>query len=83
MTYLDDPNFPKVAVTINNAHNLVIDNPYLSVLLFNAEGEIIGGNYAYPDPIPANGSLNYEVFVTNVTADPPARVEAYVTLTSW
>lgn len=82
-TYLADPNFPKVSVTINNAHSAVIDNPYLTVLLFNAEGEIIGGNYSYPDPIPANGSLDFEIFVTQVTADPPARVEAYVTVTSW
>jgi len=83
VTFLPDPNFPKVSLTINNAHSEVVDNPYLTVLLFNAEDEIIGGGYTYPDPIPANGSLTYEIYVTQVTSDPPARVEAYPTLTSW
>lgn len=83
VTYLDDPNYPKVSLTINNAHSEVVDSPYVTVLLFNAEDEIIGGNYAYPDPIPANGSLTYEIYVTLVTNEPPVRIEAYPTLTSW
>jgi hypothetical protein len=83
VTFMPDPDFPKVSVTINNSQSAIVDNPYLTVLLFNAEDEIIGGNFSYPDPIPANGSLTYEIFVTQVTADAPARVEAYVTLTSW
>ena len=81
--FMPNPNFPKVSVTINNSQSEIVENPYLTVLLFNAEDEIIGGTYSYPDPIPANGSLTYEIFVTQVTVEPPARIEAYVTLTSW
>jgi len=83
VNYIADNNFPKVNLTINNAHNQIIDNPYLTILLYNAADEIIGGVYTYPDPIPANGSLSYEVFVTNVTSESPARIEAYTTLTNW
>ncbi len=83
VTYLSNSGTPKVTLRIHNAHTESITNPYLTVLLFNEAGEIIGGNYSYPGIVPATSSLEYEIFVTQVTADPPARVEAYVTVTSW
>jgi hypothetical protein len=83
VTFVSDDFFPRVSVTIANAHSEIIENPFVTVLLYNAQDEIIGGGYTYPDPIPANGSLTYEVYVTHVTAEPPARIEAFPTMTGW
>ena len=82
-TFVSDEFFPRVSVTIANAHSQSIENPFVTVLLYNAQDEIIGGGYTYPDPIPANGTLTYDVYVTHVTAEPPARVEAFPTMTGW
>jgi len=82
-TFLDDEFFSSVSVTIANAHNETIDNPFVTVLLYNAQDEIIGGGYTYPGPIAANGSLSYDVYVTNTSSEPPARVEAFPTISNW
>lgn len=82
-TFVDDDLYPFVTVTIANAHNQEINNPYVTVILYDAADEIIGGGYTYPDPVPANGTLTYEVYVTNATAGPPDRIEAFVSLTSY
>lgn len=82
-TFVADNLYPKVTITIANAHNQEINNPYVTVLLYNAADEIIGGGYSYPDPIPANGTLTYDVYVTHVSSEAPARVEAFVSLTSY
>ncbi|MBE0686819.1 MAG: hypothetical protein IH585_12590 [Anaerolineaceae bacterium] len=83
VTFLADQLYPGVSVTIANAHSEPIDNPFVTVLLYNARDEIIGGGYSYPDPIPANGSLTYEVYVTHTSSEPPARVEAFPTVSNW
>jgi hypothetical protein len=82
-TYVDDDLYPFVTVTIANAHNQDINNPYVTVILYDAADEIIGGGYTYPDPVPANGTLTYDVYVTNATSAPPDRIEAFVSLTSY
>jgi len=82
-TFVDDDMYPKVTVTLANAHNQTINNPFVTVLLYDAADEIIGGGWTYPDPVPANGTLNYDVYVTHVTSDAPARVEVFVSLTSY
>lgn len=81
--FVADDSFPKVTVTIANSQDQSIDSPYVTVLLYNAADEIIGGGYTYPDPVPANGTLDYDVYVTHVTADDPVRVEAFVSETSY
>lgn len=83
VTFLSDQLYPGVSVTIANAHSEVINNPFVTVLLYNAQDEIIGGGYSYPDPIPANGSLTYDIYVTHTTSEPPARVEAFPTVSNW
>ena len=83
VTFTDEKFYPRANVTINNSHSQSIDNPFLTVLLFNAQDEITGGGFAYPDPIPANGNLTLSVFVTNNTGETPARVEAYPTVSNW
>jgi hypothetical protein len=82
-TFVSDEFFPRVSVTIANSHNQDIENPFVTVLLYDANDEIIGGGYTYPDPIPANGTLTYDVYVTNATTAPPDRIEAFPTLTGW
>lgn len=82
-TFIDDTLYPFVSVTIANAHNQEINNPYVTVLLYNAADDIIGGGYTYPDPVPANGTLTYDVYVTHITSEAPARIEAFASLTSY
>lgn len=82
-TFVDDDLYPFVTVTIANAHNQDINNPFVTVILYDAADEIIGGGYTYPDPVPANGTLTYDVYVTNATSAPPDRIEAFVSLTSY
>jgi hypothetical protein len=82
-TFIDDNLYPFVSVTIANDHNQEINNPYVTVILYDAADEIIGGGYTYPDPVPANGILTYDVYVTNATSVPPDRIEAFVSLTSY
>lgn len=82
-TFIDDNLYPIVSVTIANAHNQEINNPYVTVLLYNAADEIIGGGFTYPDPVPANGTLIYDVYVTHMSSEGPARIEAFASLTSY
>ncbi len=82
-TFVADEFYPKVSVTIANSHSQAFDNPFVTVLLYNAQDEIIGGGYSYPDPIPANGSLTYDVYVTHTSSEPPVRVEAFPTVSNW
>ncbi|PKO08332.1 MAG: hypothetical protein CVU40_16250 [Chloroflexi bacterium HGW-Chloroflexi-2] len=82
-TFIDDNLYPFVSVTIANDHNQEINNPYVTVILYDAADEIIGGGYTYPDPVPANGTLTYDVYVTNATSGLPDRIEAFVSLTSY
>ena len=82
-TFMDDNLYPFVSVTIANAHNQEINNPYVTVLLYNAADEIIGGGFTYPDPVPANGTLSFDVYVTHMSSEGPARIEAFASLTSY
>lgn len=82
-TFVDDDLYPFVTVAIANAHNQDINNPYVTVILYDAADEIIGGGYTYPDPVPASGALTYDVYVTNATSGPPDRIEVFVSLTSY
>lgn len=83
VTFVADEFYPKVSVTIANSHSKAIDNPFVTVLLYNAQEEIIGGGWSYPDPIPAKGNLTYDVYVTHTSPEPPARVEAFPTVSNW
>ncbi|MBW6473241.1 MAG: hypothetical protein K0B14_08975 [Anaerolineaceae bacterium] len=78
-----NPTDFEVNVMSGNPVNQEINNPYVTVLLYDAADEIIGGGFTYPDPVPANGTLNYDVYVTTATSGPPDRIEAFASLTSY
>ncbi len=81
--YDENYSSPKVNFSILNTSATDIKNPFTTVLLFNEEGNIVGGGFGYPGLVPANGSLSFDVYVTYTSVNPPARVEAYVSPSSY
>ena len=81
--FVDDKYGDHVTVMVANSSSVDVDDPIITVLLFNANDEIIGGGYYFADTIEASGSFSYEVYVTNPAEEVPARIEVYVSRFSW
>lgn len=81
-TYISSAN-PMVTLNISNSYSKSISETIVYVLLFNEAGEIINGGFAFPDPIPGNGSVDVEVYLSPMGEEEPAYIEAYPVFTTW
>lgn len=76
-------DYPKVKVTITNNHNQRISDVTVNVLLYNTDGNIIGGSKDYLGEIAANGNAEMEIWVSDIGNQTIGKIEVYPTLTSY
>jgi len=81
--FVEHDDWPSVTATLVNSLDQSITNPEVYVLLYNADGEIVGGGISYPDDLAAKGSMEIEIFVIWIAEGAPAKIEVYPTITSW
>lgn len=79
-TYIADQYFPKVTGLIISPYSSDVTDVRVNAILYDADGNIIGGGYTFLDFVPGNGQAAVEVSVTNTGT--PATSELYATLTS-
>ncbi len=75
VTFVDDPYFPKVVGNVKSPFNADISLVLVSVVAYDASGNIVGGGLTFLNFVGANGEASTEVGLT--TAAPPAKVEMY------
>jgi hypothetical protein len=76
-------DYSKVSLTITNNHNQRISDLTVYVLLYNADGVIIGGSKDYLGEIGANSSAEMEIWVSDIGNQALGKIEVYPTLTSY
>jgi hypothetical protein len=76
-TYDDDASTPRVSGRVVNPYGRDATKVRVSAIPYDAEGNIIGGGYAFLDLVAANGEAVADIGLT--TAGRPARVELYAT----
>jgi hypothetical protein len=76
--YFDDRYNPKVTGIVKNAYTKEV-NANVTVVAYNAAGEIIGGGYTFVT-IPAEGQAAIEVYVR--VSEKPDRIEVYPSLSN-
>jgi len=79
----EDDYYPTVSVTLKNTLSQSVSDPLVFVLLFDEEGDIVGGGSGWPEDFEANGTLTMDVYVTYASNIPPVRIEVYPTITTW
>lgn len=83
VTYKADAYWPVVNLAVVNNLASSVSWPVVHVLVFDANGKIVGGGLAYPDDLAANGTTNLDVYLTYVGDGAPTRIEAYARMTGW
>jgi hypothetical protein len=78
--YMADRYFPQVTGLILSPYSTDVTDLRVSAILFDGDGNIIGGGYTYLDFVPANGQAAVEVSVTS--SGTPATSVLYATATS-
>jgi len=72
-----------VTVQLRNTLNKTVTDTYVSVLLLDAGGLVIGGGSGWPEDFEANGTQEVEVFVTYAGTETPASIVVYPGITTW
>ena len=72
-----------VTVTLRNTLNKSITDAYVSVLLLDADGKIIGGGSGWPEDFGPMGTQEVEIFVTYARSDDPAKIMVYPVISTW
>jgi hypothetical protein len=80
VTYLPDEWSPQVTGQIVSPFNKDVTNIRVYAILYDADGEIIGGGSTYADFVPANGKAAVQVYVES--AIEPATAELYATVSA-
>ncbi len=75
VTYVDDPYFPKVTGNVKSPFNVDLNLVLVSVIAYDASGNIVGGGFTFLNFVGANSEAVTEVGLT--TASAPAKVEMY------
>jgi hypothetical protein len=78
VTYKADKNFPQVSGIIKSTASSDVKKLFVSAILYDAAGNIIGGGFTFLDFIPANGQSAAQTSVT--TSATVARAEMYAML---
>lgn len=80
VTYQPDEWFPQATGQIVNPYNKDITDLRVSAILYDEQGEIVGGGFTYLDFVPANGKAAVELSVTSTGL--PATTELYATVSA-
>lgn len=80
VAYLPDDWSPQVTGEIVSPFGKDITNLRVYAILYDADGEIIGGGSGYADFAPANGKVAVEIYVEG--AGEPTAVELYATVSA-
>ncbi len=72
-----------VTVTLRNTLNKSITDAYVSVLLMDADGKIIGGGSGWPEDFGPLGTQELEIFVTYARSEDPANIMVYPVISTW
>ena len=72
-----------VTVKLKNTLNKTVTDTFVSVLLLDADGLVIGGGSGWPEDFEANGTQEVEVFVTYTGTEAPASIVVYPGITTW
>ncbi len=75
VTFVDDPYFPKVTGNVKSPFNVDLNLVLVSVIAYDASGNIVGGGFTFLNFVGANSDAATEVGLT--TASAPAKVEMY------
>lgn len=72
-----------VTVQLKNTLDKTVTDTYVSVLLLDADGLVIGGGSGWPEDFEANGTQELEIFVTYTGDEAPASIVVYPGITTW
>jgi hypothetical protein len=73
-----------VAVNFTNNYSKQISEVDIYVLLYNADGQIIGGGYDWAtDPMPAGGTTDIEFWVEYVSDETVDKIDVWVLTNTW
>ena len=82
-TFKQDEYWSTVTVKLKNMLNKTVTDTYVSVLLLDAGGLVIGGGSGWPEDFEANGTQELEIFVTYTGIEEPASIVVYPGITTW
>jgi hypothetical protein len=76
--YLPDEYFPKITGIISNPFSIDLTNLFVSAVIYNDAGDIIGGGFTFVNFIPANSSTGAQV--TFASSGNVSKIELYPTV---
>lgn len=82
-TFKLDQYWSTVTVKLKNTLNKTVTDTFVSVLLLDADGLVIGGGNGWPEDFEANGTQEVEIFVTYTSTEDPASIVVYPGITTW
>jgi hypothetical protein len=81
-TFKLDEFWSTVTVKLKNTLNKTLNYTYVSVLLLDVDGLVVGGGSGWPEDFEANGTQELEIFVTYTGTEAPASIVVYPGITT-
>lgn len=72
-----------VTANVTNNYSKDISEVYAYVLLYNADGQIIGGGYDWSEAIPAYGSTDIEIYISYSSDEVPDSFDVWIEPSYW